>query len=89
MTRKKFVIPKDVKNQILDRIKNQGTPVSQLAEEHGINSRTIYSWLSKGVTSVPSIQEMGRLKKENQTLLEIIGKLTVKLSVLEKKEAGR
>ena len=38
-------VPADVKKQILDRIKEGGVSISQIAEEHGISSRTIYGWL--------------------------------------------
>lgn len=59
--------------------------MSQLAEEHGISSQTIYGWLGKGVTAPPSVLEVSRLKRENQTLMEIIGRLTVQLSLMEKR----
>ena len=56
-------VPADVKKQILDRIKEGGVSISQIAEEHGISSRTIYGWLSKGIVSVPSWLELNRLKR--------------------------
>lgn len=65
----------EVKNQILFRIKDDGVPVSQAAQEHGLSSRTIYGWLAKGVTSQPSWAEVSKLKRENKELLEIIGEI--------------
>lgn len=85
MPKGKYKIAPEVKEQILKRLKNDGVSVSQLAEEHGISSQTIYGWLGKGVTAPPSVLEVSRLRRENQTLMEIIGRLTVKLSLAEKK----
>ena len=47
-------VPADVKKQILDRIKEGGASIKQVAEEHGLSDRTIYGWLSKGASSAPS-----------------------------------
>ncbi len=77
----------DIKKQIIDRIR-QGEPVPKLAEEHGISKATIYTWLSKDATAPVSALEIGKLKRENQGLLEIIGRLTVELSVEKKKTVG-
>lgn len=82
-------VTKEVKEQIIKRIKDDGIPVSQAASEHGVHYKTVYGWLAKGVTAPPSLLEISRLKRENQTLHEIIGRLTVKLSVAEKKDADR
>jgi len=45
---KRHVIRPDVKAQILKRLKEDGVPVAKLAEEHGISTKTIYGWLSRG-----------------------------------------
>lgn len=70
-------IPKEIKEQILSRIKNEGASVSQLAKEHGISDRTIYGWLRKEVSSSVSFLDYARLKRENKLLLELVGKLTL------------
>lgn len=75
----------DVKKQIIDRLRDDGIPVAQLAEEHGISSRTIYDWLSKGATSAPTWLDLNKLKRENQALKELIGILTYEKSVAQKK----
>jgi hypothetical protein len=47
MSKKKgFVIRAEVKQQILDRLKNEGIPVAQLASEHGIHPSTLYNGLA-------------------------------------------
>lgn len=80
-------VPPDVKRQIIERIR-QGEPVLKIAEEHGIGKSTIAYWLSKDVSAPPSLLELGKLKRENQSLLEIIGRLTVELTAEKKKAAG-
>lgn len=83
-----YKVSPEVKQQILKRIKEEGVSVTKAAEEHGLSSQTIYGWIAKGVTAPPSVVEVSRLKREVQTLHEIIGRLTVKLSLSEKKEIG-
>lgn len=83
--KKSFRVSKDVKEQILKRIKQDGVSVSQVADEHGIRPNTVYGWLAKGVSSAPSWSEMAKLKKENKMLLELVGAITVKLSQSQKK----
>jgi transposase-like protein len=76
-------IPKELKEQILKRIKEEGITVSQASLEHGISTKTIYNWMrNKGSVN---ILEIARLKRENKELLEIIGKLTHNLSRSKKK----
>jgi transposase-like protein len=70
-------IAKDIKEQIISRIKNNGETVSKLASEFGISNRTIYAWLRKGVEKNVSTLEYARLKRENKVLLELVGKLTL------------
>lgn len=79
------LVSKDVKEQILKRIKEDGLPVSQVAQEHGIKSRAIYQWIQRGVSSPPSILEVAKLRRENQALKELIGELTLEMSVAKKK----
>jgi transposase-like protein len=75
----------DVKEQILRRLKEEGIPASQLAEEHGISVYTIYGWLSRGIAGHPTLKEFTKLKKDNAMLLALVGELTVKLSAAQKK----
>lgn len=82
--KKKHKISKEVKDQILDRIKNQGVSVSQAAQEHGVAVNTVYTWLSKQ-TDTGSTLEVVKLKKENKELKELIGSITLQLSKSQKK----
>jgi len=72
------IIRKEIKEQILSRIKNEGVSVAQAASEHGISPKTIYTWLSAGVASTSaSILEVSHLRRENKVLLEMVGRLTM------------
>lgn len=73
-------IPKEIKEQILKRIKEEGITVLQAASEHGISTKTIYNWMRNKTVADTSILEISRLKRENKELLEIIGRLTHNLT---------
>ena len=78
-------ISKEIKDQILKRIKEDGVSVSQAASDHGVHVKTIYNWLGKGVRQQVSWLEHNKLKKENQELKELIGEITIELSKAKKK----
>ena len=78
-------IAPELKEQILRRIKEEGIPVSQAAKDHGIHETTIYGWLGTGATGAPTWTEYAKLKRENKTLLELVGEITLKLSESQKK----
>lgn len=83
------VIKKEIRDQIIDRVKVGSEPITKIAEEHAISPKTIYNWIEKKAKGSPSILELNRLKKENQSLKEILGEITFKLAMSEKKEATR
>lgn len=70
-------ISKDIKDQILFRLKNNGETVSKLSAEYSVSPKTIYGWLRKKAESSVSTLEYARLKRENKVLLELVGKLTL------------
>ena len=78
-------VSREVKEQILKRIKEEGIPVLQAAEEHGVSTKTIYGWLTNGTSKNPSWMEVAKLKKQNQELLALVGEITMKLSQAQKK----
>lgn len=84
-TKRGYRISNEVREQILKRVKDEGVPVTQAAEEHGVSTYTIYKWLTKGASGHPSWSEVTKLKKENRALVELLGELTVKLSTAQKK----
>ena len=83
--KKGFRVAKDVKEQILKRVREEGVSVSQAAEEHGVSDKTIYTWLTKGASGNPTWSEIAKLKRENKSLLELVGAMTLKLSETQNK----
>ena len=83
---KKHHIATDVREQIINRIKNDGITVAQAAKDHGISDATIYGWIAKKVEGQPTFSELIRLKKENAQLLQLVGEITLKLSETQKKK---
>ena len=82
---KKHRTAPEVKEQIINRIKNEGVSISEAAKDHGVSENTIYGWIAKKVDGQPTLSEVLRLRKENKQLLELVGEITLKLSETQKK----
>jgi len=82
---KKFKVAREVKEQILNRIKNEGVTVADAAKEHGISEKTIYGWLRNKAEGLQTISDILKLKRENIALKELVGEITLKLSETQKK----
>jgi transposase-like protein len=82
---KQHRVAPDVKEQIINRIKNDGVTVAQASQEHGVSENTIYGWIAKKVDGV-SYSEIIKLKRENAQLLQLVGEITLKLSETQKKK---
>jgi transposase len=73
-------IPKEIRDQILSRIKNDGITANQAANDAGVSPKTVYGWLTKeSKTSNCNLLELSRLKRENQALCEIVGELSLEI----------
>jgi transposase-like protein len=83
---KRQKIAPELKEQIINRIKNDGITVVEAAKDHGISEGTIYTWLSRKVDGQPTLAEIVRLKRENAQLLQLVGEMTLKLSETQKKK---
>ncbi len=83
---KKYKIAKEVREQILNRVKNEGVSVADAAKEHGVDPTTIYGWLKEGAESGASALEMARLRRENQELKLLVADMVLKLSEAQKKK---
>lgn len=71
------IIAKEIKEDAIRRIKEEGKSVKEVAEQVGVDRRTVYGWLSKGVVKETNIIEINRLKRENQFLVSLVGRLTM------------
>ena len=83
------VIPKETKEQVLNRIKNDGVSVPQAAKDAGISDATVYGWLGRTAKGQQISTEVVRLKRELQGTYELIGKLTTELAAFKKKTGNR
>jgi len=69
----------DIRNKILDKIKNEGMRVVDASKEFDINPKTIRNWITPANSSNPGILEMSKLRRENNELKHIIGELTLSM----------
>lgn len=76
-------IKKEIKDEILDKIKNQGLSVVDASEQYKVHVKTIYGWLKNGIGDAHSL-ELNRLRKENAQLYRIIGEITAELKTQKK-----
>lgn len=67
----------DQKQEILNRIKDKGERVVDLAREYGIVPKIIYNQLSRSTGDSTSLLELAKLKREHNALLKIVGELIV------------
>jgi transposase-like protein len=72
-------ISKEIKDRIINKIKNEGLSVPKASDEFGITRNTIYNWIGAKAEGEPSILEIAKLKKENSELKQIIGGLTLNM----------
>jgi transposase-like protein len=86
-------VPLELRNKIITSIVEDGVPVSTLASEYSINTKTIYTWLRASNISSTSdydsqklMLEVSRLKRDKQDLIDLIGRLTIDVDKLNKKK---
>lgn len=78
------VIAKEIKDEVLAKAK-AGERVLALADQYGISSKTIYTWLRMDTKEpVVSILQYNRLKRENEELKKLVGEISLALSLGKK-----
>ena len=77
-------VSKDLRNQILERVKTSGKSIAEISTEHGIGKTTIYEWLRESTGEAPA-RDLIKLQRENKELKQIIGELTVQIGIAQKK----
>lgn len=77
--------PKELKEEIISKIKTEGLTAVEAAKRYGIDVNNIYRWVSHGVGGARgNLWEINRLKRENKSLKELIGQL-----ILEKEKGKK
>jgi transposase len=85
MAKQGYKIAKEIKDEIINKLKHDGLSVNDVATKYGISNRTIYAWLGTKAKGTVSLLEFNRIKKENDQLKQLIGDITLKLSSQEKR----
>ncbi len=89
MAKQGFRIAKEIKDEIINKLKHDGLSVTDAAKQYGISDKTIYNWLGTKAKGSVSLLEFNKVKKENEQLKLIIGDLTIKMSVEAKKGSSK
>jgi transposase-like protein len=77
------------KKTVLERIKEKGERVPDLAKEYGINPNIIYRILGNQTQGESLHLELAKLKRENEALLKIIGQLVAANEAGKKMRYGK
>ena len=85
MAKQGFRIAKEIKDEIINKLKHDGLSVMDAAKQYGISDKTIYNWLGTKAKGSVSLLEFNRIKKENDQLKQLIGDITLKFSAQEKR----
>ncbi len=85
MAKQGFRIAKEIKDEIINKLKHEGLSVTDAAKQYGVNDKTIYNWLGTKARGSVSLLEYNRVKKENEQLKQLVGDITLKLSAQEKR----
>jgi transposase-like protein len=72
---------KEIREEVL-KIRS-GRKVMDVSKEHGINDMTIRTWLERDVDGSQTL-EMSRLRRENESLLRLVGQLTYESDLMKK-----
>ena len=80
----KATIKAETRDEILQKVRN-GTSVRDAAERYGVSTKTIYKWLNQKADGGKSeILELSRLKRENEALFQILGRMTYQRNLQER-----
>ncbi|HMO19303.1 MAG TPA: hypothetical protein PKA63_02445 [Oligoflexia bacterium] len=75
----------ELKGEILGKIR-EGQSMNLVGKEYGIAVSTILGWLGRSANGKRGDElEIGRLKRENEALLNIIGRMTYEEEFKKKK----
>jgi len=83
------VISNDLKQQILDRVREGKTTIVEIAKQHGVNVNTVYNWINKSLHE-PSgnVLAVSKLKRENTYLKQLLGQLMLDIERGKKNKYG-
>lgn len=65
----------EIKERIINKIKNEGLSVREASREFGISIKAIYNWIGAQGRAEPNALLIGKLRRENEFLKQILGQL--------------
>jgi len=78
-------ISEEIKQKIIERIRNEGLSVPKASEKFGISRNAIYNWIGAKAKGEPSILEISKLRKENAELKQDNRRINAQYGAREKK----
>lgn len=72
-------ISAETKQQVVKEIRDEGKRVVEVADAHNVSTKAVYRWLRDGIGGDSSALEIAKLKRENEQLYAILGKVTAEL----------
>ncbi len=82
-------ISNDLKQQILERVREGKTTVIEIAKQHGVNANTVYNWISRSMHGAGNnLLSISRLKRENTFLKQLLGQLMLDVERGKKNRHG-
>ncbi len=77
-------IAPEIKKEALDKVR-AGRTVKEVAAEYGFDTKNIYNWLSRSAEGKDKeALEISRLKRENEALKTLIGRITYEQELAKK-----
>jgi len=73
------------KQEIINRIQNNGERVVELAKEFGVHYKSVYNLLRCKVNQPNAALEIAKLKREKEELLSLVGQLVAEMRLVKKK----
>lgn len=77
-------IAREIKDEAIRKVK-EGKKVKDVAAEYGVDPKRIYNWLSRSANgSDKDALELSRLKRENEALMRLVGRITYEQELAKK-----
>jgi len=75
----------ELRSEICEKLRS-GEKLGQVSANYGIPTSTISGWLKRSASGQRGEElEIGRLKRENEALYKLLGRLTYEQNILKKK----
>jgi len=77
-------IAPEIKEEALNKVRS-GKSAKSVAAEYGFHVKNIYNWLSRSADGTyKDTLEISRLKRENEALMKLVGRITFEQELAKK-----